>query len=92
MMPQISSTWVATDAMGCKLPGYKEAGKVKDDKFIALFYWTWHVGDRVPDNPVNVNDIVSRSSNAPASRSSLANTCGQSANGRLVVTMTLVRS
>jgi hypothetical protein len=58
--PQISSAWVATDALGRKLPGYKEAGKVKDDKFVALFYWTWHVGNQVDNNPVNVNDIVTR--------------------------------
>jgi len=32
----------ATDALGRKLPTYKEVGGLKKDKFVGLFYWTWH--------------------------------------------------
>jgi len=33
---------VATDAAGRKLPTYAEAGNVKQDKYVGLFYWIWH--------------------------------------------------
>ncbi|MHA4896511.1 hypothetical protein ACXZ1K_17295 [Pedobacter sp. PWIIR3] len=32
----------ATDALGRKLPTYKEVGELKKDRFVVLFYWTWH--------------------------------------------------
>lgn len=32
----------ATDALGRKLPLQKEAGRVRNDKYVGLFYWTWH--------------------------------------------------
>ncbi|HEX8607555.1 MAG TPA: hypothetical protein VF679_02820, partial [Pedobacter sp.] len=32
----------ATDALGRKLPTYKEVGPLKKDKFVGMFYWTWH--------------------------------------------------
>ena len=31
----------ATDALGRKLPSAKVAG-AKRDKYVGLFYWTWH--------------------------------------------------
>lgn len=39
-----SDTWVATDALGRIQPGLAEAGPVKGDKQVGIFYWTWHVG------------------------------------------------
>jgi hypothetical protein len=33
---------VATDALGRRLPTCKEAGDVKKDKYVGLFYWIWH--------------------------------------------------
>ncbi len=38
-----ADTWVATDALGRALPGIEEAGPVKPDKLVGIFYWTWHV-------------------------------------------------
>lgn len=32
----------ATDALGRKLFGYEETGKRKKDKYVGVFYWTWH--------------------------------------------------
>ncbi len=40
-----SDQWTATDALSRKLPEASETGKPKQDKFIAIFYWTWHQGD-----------------------------------------------
>ena len=38
-----ADTWVATDALGRTQPGIAEAGPVKEDKWVGIFYWTWHV-------------------------------------------------
>lgn len=32
----------ATDALGRRLPGNEEVGYVRRDRFVGLFYWTWH--------------------------------------------------
>ena len=37
-----ADTWAATDGAGRILPGYEEAGAVKADKWVGIFYWTWH--------------------------------------------------
>lgn len=37
-----SSNLPATDALGRSLPGYEEVGELKEDKFVGIFYWTWH--------------------------------------------------
>jgi hypothetical protein len=39
-----SDTWVASDALGRKMPSYKEVGPVKTDqqRVVGIFYITWH--------------------------------------------------
>jgi hypothetical protein len=32
----------ATDALGRRLPSHEEAGDVRENKYVGLFYWTWH--------------------------------------------------
>jgi hypothetical protein len=38
-----SDTWVATDALGRTQPDMGETGPEKKDKWVGMFYWTWHV-------------------------------------------------
>ena len=33
---------VATDALGRTLPSYEEAGGVRENHYVGLFYWLWH--------------------------------------------------
>lgn len=35
-------TWTAVDGLGRTLPTYEEAGEKNQEKFVGLFYWTWH--------------------------------------------------
>ena len=35
-----ADTWVATDALGRTQPGSAEAGPVKENKWVGIFYWT----------------------------------------------------
>jgi len=37
-----SDTWAATDELGRSLPGYEQTGAKKDDKYVGIFYNTWH--------------------------------------------------
>ncbi len=46
-----ADTWVATDALGRTVPGIDDAGPVKPDKWVGIFYWTWH-----RPNPAGPND------------------------------------
>lgn len=36
------STWDAVDGLGRVLPTNEETGDVREDRFVGLFYWTWH--------------------------------------------------
>lgn len=38
-----SDTWVATDALGRTQPAQDVAGPPKQDKWVGIFYWTWHI-------------------------------------------------
>jgi hypothetical protein len=38
----MSDTWVATDALGRIQPTVAETGPVKPEKWVGIFYWTWH--------------------------------------------------
>jgi hypothetical protein len=48
----------ATDALGRRLPLYDETGAPKE-KYIAMFYWTWHQGDDDTTYQVkNISEIL----------------------------------
>ena len=50
-----SDTWSATDALGRKVCEYQDVGEKKKDKYVAMFYWTWHQG--VDDTTYTVKNI-----------------------------------
>ncbi|MDR2037679.1 MAG: hypothetical protein LBQ60_07125 [Bacteroidales bacterium] len=55
----VPSNLPATDALGRKLPGYDEVGPLKKDKYVAVFYWTWHQGnDDTTYQVKNITEIV----------------------------------
>ena len=39
----MTDTWVATDALGRTVPTHDEAGSPRKDKWVGIFYWTWHI-------------------------------------------------
>lgn len=54
-----SDQWAMTDALGRKASEYKAAGDKKKDKFVAMFYWTWHQGnDDTTYQVKNITEIV----------------------------------
>ena len=56
-----SDYWAATDALGRKVCDFNTAGAKKKDKFVAMFYWTWHQGeDDTAYGVKNITEIVRR--------------------------------
>ena len=44
-----ADTWVATDGAGRVVPGFAECGPPRQNKWVGIFYWTWHTpGHRGP--------------------------------------------
>ncbi|NQV33562.1 MAG: hypothetical protein HQ515_12795 [Phycisphaeraceae bacterium] len=41
-----ADTWVASDALGRAVLGFETCGPAKPDKWVGLFYWTWHIPGR----------------------------------------------
>lgn len=50
-------TWVFTDGLGRVSLTNAEVGDPREDKTVAMFYWTWHV-DLATGEPFNVNDFM----------------------------------
>ena len=55
-----SDQWAATDALGRKVRDRKDAPAKKKDKYVAMFYWTWHIYDLPPGSTVNNNTEILR--------------------------------
>jgi len=52
-----SDTWVATDAAGRSQPTLTEARPVQSDKWVGIFYWTWHI-PREPGGPYDNTKLL----------------------------------
>ena len=37
-----SDSWIAVDALGRPLPDYNECQPLRNNKYVGIFYWTWH--------------------------------------------------
>lgn len=54
-----SDAWAATDALGRKVRSHEDAPAVREGKFVAMFYWTWHQGkDKENARVRNISEIV----------------------------------
>ncbi|MBE0655813.1 MAG: hypothetical protein IH594_18575, partial [Bacteroidales bacterium] len=73
-LPVCSDYWVATDALGRKLPGIEEAGKEDDNsKQVGIFYWTWHTDNKADFSPVmNISQILEKYPEAAQDRDHFA--------------------
>lgn len=59
-----SDQWSATDALERKVSEYPEAGD-RRNKYIAMFYWTWHQGkDDTTTTVKNITEIVRKNPEA----------------------------
>lgn len=49
-------TWAAVDGLGRTVSMHEQAGDVKEDKIVAMFYWDWHNTD--DGAPLNVTEFM----------------------------------
>jgi hypothetical protein len=62
-VPNMTANLAATDALGRTLPGYEVVGDPKTDKYVALFYWTWHT-QQLRNPSYDVSKILAEYPNA----------------------------
>jgi len=53
-------TWDAVDGLGRVLPSHKDTGDVRKEKFVGIFYWTWHCAHAKSTDPHNVTEILAK--------------------------------
>lgn len=58
------SELIATDALGRRSPGYQQTGPLRKDKFVGLFYWTWHTRPGMANPPFNTTEYLARNPKA----------------------------
>ncbi len=52
-------TWVFTDGLGRTSLTYEDVGAPRENKEIAMFYWTWHAeASKAAKTPFNINDFI----------------------------------
>jgi hypothetical protein len=56
--------WTATDALGRRLPGFKECGPPKKDKFVGIFYFDW-LGQHSTTGPHDITKILAANPDNP---------------------------
>lgn len=54
--PVMPDTWVFTDGLGRVSLTNAEVGDLKEDKTLAMFYWTWHIDGFAGHAPVNLQE------------------------------------
>ena len=54
--PVMPDTWVFTDGLGRVSLTNAEVGDLKEDKTLAMFYWTWHIDGFTTHVPVNLQE------------------------------------
>ena len=59
-VPNYGNGLPATDKLGRSLPGTAETGTPKKDKFVGIFYWTWHNNFADVDEVHDVSKIISK--------------------------------
>lgn len=61
----MTDTYSAVDGLGRPVAMNDETGEYREDRFVGLFYWTWHVShSKSVETPVNVNNVVTENPDA----------------------------
>ena len=53
-----SDSWALTDALGRKAASSSEASARRDDRYVAMFYWTWHQGTDRNASVRNITEVL----------------------------------
>ena len=58
--PVYPDTWVFTDGLGRTSLTYEDVGPLRDNKTVAMFYWTWHIDGFLTNNVVNLQEYCEK--------------------------------
>ena len=58
--PVMPDTWVFTDGLGRVSLTNKDVGDLKEDKTLAMFFWTWHTDNFINHDPVNLQQTLEK--------------------------------
>ncbi len=58
-------TWIGTDALGRKLPGYEECGPMKENRYVGMFYFITNWMDPNTEGPYNVSEVLAANPDNP---------------------------
>ena len=56
----LPSTWTAVDGLGRTLSDFEDVGAKRNDRFVGMFYWTWHFRWVNDHEPVTTGSILSK--------------------------------
>ncbi len=56
----LPSTWAAVDGLGRTLSLNDEVGDKKEDKIVAMFYWTWHYPWIYDTEPITTGSVLDK--------------------------------
>ena len=59
----MSDTWVATDALGRRVPSYEEVGPPRRGRYVGIFYFLW-LGAHVNGGPFDITKMLAKDPNA----------------------------
>jgi len=62
-------TWAFTDGLGRKSLSHDEVGDAKEDKTLAMFYWTWHTHFGKQERAINMQAFLDKQDAAGIPRS-----------------------
>ncbi|MBP3665447.1 MAG: hypothetical protein J6K29_00200 [Clostridia bacterium] len=58
--PVMPDTWVFTDGLGRVSLTNAEVGDLKEDKTLAMFYWTWHISGSTSSPVYNMQELSAK--------------------------------
>ena len=65
----MSDTWVATDALGRRVPTAEDVGPPRPGRFLGIFYFLWH-GAHAVGGPYDVTKIIAQDPQAMSKKDS----------------------
>lgn len=54
----LPSTWAAVDGLGRTLSSNEQVGRKRQDKFVGVFYWTWHYRWMHDHEPITTGSVL----------------------------------
>ncbi len=54
------TSWTAVDGLGRALSGFEDVGAKREDRFVGMFYWTWHFRWVNDHEPITTGSVLQK--------------------------------